>query len=209
MTAVYNNLVLDLLTEYQYESMNLQAYSEMALGQGEDPMDLSTTLKVSVDARATKPLDLTTAEDALNEDYKTVLADGTGDDQADLVWHDRRTIAASSNDDLDLAGVLSDAFGDTVSFARIKGIFIRNRSDQQGTPTEAQIQVGGGSNVFASWLGASGDIVKIDAGGMFLLTNPTATAYAVTAGTGDILRVTNNDGSDQAEYDIIVIGATS
>src|SRR5947207_14720706 len=50
------------------------------------------------------------------------LASGTGANQADRLFADTRTIAASGTDPLDLNGVLVDAVGTTMS--RLRGKFL-------------------------------------------------------------------------------------
>ena len=39
--------------------------------------------------------------------------------------------------------------------------------------------------------------------------NPDATAYAVTAGSADILQVANSSSGSTVTYDVIIVGATS
>jgi hypothetical protein len=134
-----------------------------------------------------------------------VVANGTGANQADLIWHDQRTLSSGANEELDLAGSLVDAFGTTLTFARIKAIVIYAASDNG-----ALIQVGGAaSNGFINWVADSTDIINVRAGGTFALIAPDATAYAVTAGTGDLLKITNSDGAAAATYDIYLIGASA
>ena len=87
-------------------------------------MALSTELTVRLAATLTDPLDLSTPTDALANAVKLILTSGTGADQADMSWHDTRTLAASATEDLDLAGVLTNAFGDTQTFARIKMVLV-------------------------------------------------------------------------------------
>lgn len=52
------------------------------------------------------------------------FSNGTGADQADLLWADERTLAASASEDLDLAGVLADAFGATLGMAEVVMILV-------------------------------------------------------------------------------------
>lgn len=130
------------------------------------------------------------------------LAYGTGKDQCDLKFYDRRTLLAGNNDDLDLAGGLTDERGQTLTFARIKLIYIRNLMSTVGY----KLNVGGGANPFATWLGAAGDIVTIGPDGELRLFDPSAAAYAVTAGTGDILRITAVGGN--ITYDVLLLGAS-
>ena len=63
-----------------------------------------------------------------------------------------------------------------------------------------------GANGFVTWLNAAADKVKINPGGMFALYDPSAAAYAVTASTGDILRITETGSSNAVTYNIILIG---
>ena len=134
-----------------------------------------------------------------------VVTNGTGADQADLLWHDQRTLSASTSEDLDLAGSLTNSFGTTVTFARIKGIIVSAASGNGDN-----IQVGGAaSNQFVNWVANSSDIINVRPGGTFALIAPDATAYAVTAGTGDLLKINNADSGAAATYDIYLIGATA
>jgi len=133
------------------------------------------------------------------------IVNGTGANQADLMWHDQRTLGTSATENIDLAGSLSTPFGAAATFARIKGIII-----YAATTNGALIQVGGAAaNGFINWVASATDIIQVRAGGTFSLTAPDATAYAVTAGTGDILKITNTDGAASATYDIYLIGASA
>jgi hypothetical protein len=134
-----------------------------------------------------------------------VIASGTGANQADLVWSDQRTLTTGASEELDLSGSLVDAFGTTLAFARIKALVI-----YAATGNGALIQVGGSAaNGFVNWVASATDIINVRAGGTFALIAPDATAYAVTAGTGDLLKITNTDGGAAAIYDIYIIGASA
>lgn len=136
-----------------------------------------------------------------NKSYKTSFANGTGASQANQIFSDQRSIAGSSNEDIDLAGALVDALGSTVTFTSIKGIMISSASANGN-----DIQLGAAAtNQFFAFLGSNTDLVNIVPGGLFCITNPEADGYAVTAGTGDLLRITNTDSST-ITYDIHIIG---
>ena len=133
------------------------------------------------------------------------LANGTGANQADEMFSDTRTLGASSNEDLDLAGTLTNAFGDTITFARVKVIKVSAASGNGGN-----IVLGAAAtNTFTGPFGAATHTISIPAGGEILLMAPDATAWAVTAGTGDLLRVANDDGLASGDYTITIIGATA
>lgn len=129
------------------------------------------------------------------------LGDGTGAGNADRLFSDRRT--TSGNDDLDLAGVLTDAFNATITFARIKALIIL-AADANGS----NLVVGSGTNPLTTILGATSTL-QVRPGGMFLWTCSAAdaTGAAVTAGTGDILRIASGGGS--VTYDIGIVGVSA
>ena len=45
------------------------------------------------------------------------ITDGTTANKADLLYADERTVTTGADDDIDLAGVLTDAFGTTITAA--------------------------------------------------------------------------------------------
>jgi len=178
-------------------------------------MDLATTLRVTLNCEATKTADL--AGTPVSEPIITLsdtLDDGTGADQADIVYFDSGTMVASADLSLDLAGTLSDVYGDTVTAVRVKAIAVKNTST-----TASVLKLGGGTgdagtNAFASWLHRSGtsaagsEGVLIRPGGVFLLWAPGATGYAVTAGTGDILML-QEQSTLAAAYELMIVMTTA
>lgn len=163
---------------------------------------LLTTLDLVLKTEFDSAMDLSTAADTTNLTVQDTLQDGTAANKADLVWHDRRTLDSTS-EDLDLAGSLTDAFGNTVTFANIRAIAIKNRE----TDTGYDLAVGGAaSNQFVNWVADSSDIVNIGPDGVFLLYSPVD-GYDVTADTGDTLKI--DAGSNSVTYDIVVIGTTA
>jgi hypothetical protein len=160
---------------------------------------------VAVAAQYTKVRDFTTVTDPLNYKFVDTLATGTGANQADRLFHDQRTLAASANEDLDLAGSLLDAFGDTLTFARIKGIVVRAADGN----TNNVVVGAAASNQFVGPFGAGTHTVAVRPGGVFAIYAPDATGYAVTAGTGDLLRIANSSSGTPVTYDIILIGASA
>lgn len=138
------------------------------------------------------------------------LADGTAAGQADRVFSDTRTVNASTNDDIDLAGPLTDSFGATVTFAKIKGLWIRSAGT--GHPLGANTQnftVGGApTNGWTSLLAATAVTMRPGQVAQFQCAPTDATGWAVTAGTGDLLRVANGAGG-AINYDIIIVGTSA
>lgn len=141
-------------------------------------------------------------------DYRVALglAGGTGLGQADRLWTATRTIAASSNEDLDLNGTaLTDGLGAAVAMARIKGLIIAAAAGN----TNNVIVGGAATNTFVSWVGSATDKVTVRPGGVLALFATDATAYAVTAATADLLRIANSGSGTSVTYDIVVIGSSA
>lgn len=148
-------------------------------------MDLATVAAMSFPLR-------------FNRDYS--LGDGTGAGNADRLFSDRRSTAA--NDDLDLAGVLTDAFGATLTFARIKGIMVAAAAANVGN-----VVIGGGTNPWITLLTAGTIVLRPGAVFCAFAGTADATAWGVTAGTGDILRIASSSGT--VEYDIAIVGVSA
>lgn len=131
------------------------------------------------------------------------LINGTAIDQADRLFHERRTITSGNSYAYDLAGVLLDQMGAVVTFARIKALVIVSLA----TADAAQLDVGGAAaNAWVSWVNDATNIVTVMAGGVMILFAPGATAYEVVAGTADQLKVAAV-GAD-VEFDIAIVGAS-
>jgi hypothetical protein len=168
-------------------------------------MALSTNIRLQVLSDLTSALDLVTPIAPLNYLKTYQLDSGTGANQADKIWTDTRTLTASSTENLDLAGVLTDAFGATVTFARVKALIISANS----LNTNDVVVGGAATNTFINWVGDPTDKIKLKPGASFMLVAPDSTAYPVTAGTGDILLVANGAAGTSVTYDIVVIGASA
>jgi hypothetical protein len=168
-------------------------------------MALTTELLVQLVTKLTKAQDLVTPEAAQTYKKAVSLATGTGANQADKVFSDQRTLGASATEDLDLAGGLTDALGDTITLARVKAILI-----YAAAANTNNVQVGGAAaNQFVNWVADATDKINVRPGGLLLLVAPDATAYAVTAATGDLLRIGNSAGGTSVTYDIIIVGASA
>lgn len=144
-------------------------------------------------------------------DFAKSLSNGILADQANLAYFAERTLASASNDDLDLAGVLTDAFGATIINAKLKLILLMNRARDAADPANTtNLTIGGGSNPFIGFLGGTAPTIgPIKPGGFVMIGNSHLDGIgSVIAGTGDILRIANSSGAS-AKYVIGLIGAAS
>jgi hypothetical protein len=170
-------------------------------------MALSTNVRVGVAAKQSSTLDLGTSEANIKKDISYSLATGTATGQADRLFSDTRTLAASANEDLDLAGGVTDAFGVSLTFVKVKGILIKAADANTNN-----IVVGGAAtNAFVGWVGAATHTVTVRPGGTLLVavSDLDLGGYTVTAGTGDLLRVTNGGAGTSVSYDILVWGTSA
>lgn len=138
----------------------------------------------------------------LNFTASTTFTNGTGDDQANEAFSDTRTLSASGTEDLDLSGGLTDAFGNALAFTKIKTLIVTAAAAN----TNDVLVGGAASNQLATFFGDATDVVKVKPGGTLMLSAPESAGYAVTASTGDLLKVANSAGGTSVTYTIIVIG---
>lgn len=158
-------------------------------------------LTLKFDVLQLSALDLASATYPLVGDWTTLFSNGTGASQASQVWSDTRTLAASATENLDLAGSLTNAFGVTLTFTKIKAILVRAAAANNASNS---VQVARGSSNGVPLFMAASDGVALQPGAIFALIDPTG--VTVTASTGDILTITNSAGTNSVSYDIVIIG---
>lgn len=169
-------------------------------------MALNSQLQLNVIGSLLTSLDLADATVNLNKTYKAAMTSGVAAGQADLIFHDTRTIAASSNDDIDLAGVLAGLLGGTLTFVKIKGLIVAAAAGN----TNNVVIGAAAANPWTALLGATHTLqVRPGAVQAVFAGEGDSTGYAVVAGTGDILRIANGAGGSTVTYDLIVIGTSA
>jgi hypothetical protein len=166
-------------------------------------MALTSKVLVTAVATHTNPLDLATGTVPLSVEARIPLASGTGANQADRIFHDRRTITASGTDSLDLAGVLTDAFGATITFAKLKAVVVKAAAGNTNNVNVTRPAVNG-----VPWFLAAGDGIPVLPGGAFSWVAPGA-GVTVTAATGDLIDIVNSGAGTSVTYDIIIIGTSA
>lgn len=141
--------------------------------------------------------------------YSDVLSNGTGADAARYLYAATLTISASATTNLDLAGTLEDLYGNTITFTKVKGIFVHHKT----TTTATSVLVGGHATAaFGNWITSADTLdndqpsIRVRNNGCFFLSCADSTGYAVTATTDDILSITNEDGTNAATVDVCIWG---
>lgn len=167
-------------------------------------MSLSANVKVSINATQTKTADFESASSAIAHALSVAFSDGVAAGQANRIWKDTRTLAASATEDLDFSGALLDIFGDAVVFADIRAILIT--ADAANTNNVNVTRPA--SNGLPIFLAAS-DGIAVRPGGAFLYVAQDTTAIPVTASTADLLTLTNSSGTTGVTYSITVLGSST
>lgn len=132
------------------------------------------------------------------------LTQGTTTQKADKVYAAQPTIAASGSTNYDLAGVLTDPFGVTLTFVKVKAIYIKASASN----TNSVCYGGASANAFLGPFSDATDIQCVPPGGIALVTAPAA-GWTVTAATADILKVANSGGTTGVTFDFIIVGTGS
>jgi hypothetical protein len=166
---------------------------------------LTGNVAVRVQMTHDATLDLGTSRLALDKDYTIAFTTtGAGANAVNRLFTDTRTLSASATEDLDLAGVLTDSFGQTLTFARIKYIVIKAAA---ANTNSVQI-TRPASNGLVLFMAAS-DGLSLAPGEVFVWVSPGASGKAVTASTGDLLTITNSAGTTGVTYDVIIGGSST
>lgn len=164
---------------------------------------IGTKLSLVLNTTQTNALDLLTGRAPVELLKEISLGSGTGAQQVDRLFTDRRTLAASATENLDLAGTLADAFGATLTFAKLKALIVIADSGNTNNVNVIR-EATNGVPVFL----AAGDGIPVLPGGMLSWVGPGA-GVTVTAGTGDLITVTNSAAGTSVTYDVYALGTSA
>lgn len=139
-------------------------------------------------------------------DETVAWTQGTGSGQADRIYYAERTLTAGSNETLDLAGVLLDVYGNTLTFAKVYAIAVKNVNT-----AAAKLEIGpntsNGFGIDGFWGAAAHRNTVNISSGVLVLYSPAG--VAVTAGTADLLYAENKSGSNALTYRIAILGTSA
>ena len=145
-------------------------------------MALDAQILLSILAHETTSGDISQTLRATPATYSVTLGDGTGANQAQVVWSDSRTLAGAS-ETLNASNLTDDR--GTVALTALKAVYVKNSSTATLTFTPASAAAFGGTQ-------------HVRAGGAALAVAPDATGMA-----GGNLVVAGGAGQT---YDIILVG---
>lgn len=168
-------------------------------------MPVTADIQLSVTGRHTGTLDLGTPTFPFALSTPFSYTSGVAPGQVDRVFTDTRTLGPSATENLDLAGVLVDAFGATITFVTIKAIVIRAATANN---VANQVQVTRPASNGVPFLMAAGDGISLAPGYVFAWCG-SGTGVTVTAATGDLITVTNSAGTNSVNYDVAILGTSA
>ncbi len=143
-------------------------------------------------------VDLSDVLDELKVNAGITWTYGTGANQANVLFHDSRTTDATGETlDLYASGSLKDAFGNALTMAAIKLLYIKN------THASLILEVGGNASLDLLILSGTTDAIEIPAGGFNLWVCPTA-AGVVTSTSKNLYIAATASGT--ITYDIVAMG---
>jgi len=161
------------------------------------------SIALSIDLTDTAAGDLGSAKSRVAVSKALSLLAGTdATNKGNILFADTRTVALSANENIDLSGALSDAFGASIVAAEIVAIYI-----EAAAANVNSVQVTRpASNGFIGPFMATGDGVSIKPGEYALFVSQSG--WAVTAATGDLLNIANSGAGTSVTYNIVVVGRT-
>lgn len=167
-------------------------------------MTVTADLRMKFSARQTAALDLGTRGANINVEKAFPFANGTLANQADLVWSDERTLAASTSEDLDLAGVLTDVFGATITAAELVAIYV------EAAAANVNDVVIGDATQPVPLLGGTNPTLSVKPGGAVMMVAPGAAGLAtVGAGATDDLKIANGGSGSAVTYKIAILARSA
>ena len=161
-------------------------------------MPLNAQVALSIVAHETAAGDLSRQMRVTPATYALLLTDGTGANQAQVVWSDSRTAPTGSGESLDLRALSDtrDGAAVTVSFSAVKALYVRN------THATNSLLVGG--STIGGFVGLPfSSALSVPPGGAYFFSAPSDAGLAVSAGSW-IARFTGSGG--ECTYDIVLVG---
>ena len=164
-------------------------------------------MRMNTDYRKNDESNISTPSDVSTIERLPKWTDGTGNGKADTRHVVELSIAAGATTTLDLVGGVTDTYGNTLTFTKVKGLIVDNQS------ANANIRVGGGSdgagtNAALLWFVAGADMVDVPAGGGFAIGQQNDGPTDPSAGS-DLLGFKNTHGSETATVQVGIIGEAS
>src|SRR5260221_10505531 len=85
---------------------------------------LSGQIAMSIAMALANPIDIGSGNYPINYNPSYSFTDGTGANQAKFIFTDTRTLTASSSENLDFNGVLTDIYGNSITMTKLRALII-------------------------------------------------------------------------------------
>lgn len=164
---------------------------------------VTAQLNATVNTTATVDDSLTIPQENYSQSVPMALADGTGNDAANVQWLSERTLACGATETLALQGSLVAFDGSVINFTKIKALSIENTS-QDNT-----LKVGNAASLaWAALLGATGvaEVPKATAKAHGLLLVFAPAGMTVGASLLNLKLAHGGQVSTTITYRIVIIG---
>jgi hypothetical protein len=163
---------------------------------------LSTNMEVRLTGQLAGTVGLATASVPLSITKQIALANGVGASQADKIYTNTYAILTGATESIDVKAALVDALGAAFTPAKLKAVYIYS---QPANTTNLTLF---GDAASVPILSVATTTVTLLPGGLFLDIQPPLAGIAVTAATGDIIKIVNAAGAT-ANVDVVLIGTSS
>ena len=164
-------------------------------------VDLTARLKL----KQTKTIAGTTASVIHDFDFGDSLANGVIIDQGDLPYGAKNvSLSGNATINFDVAGALSDFYGTTITAVKLKFFYFKNLNTVAGNT----ILLGAHATTALLLWGAAAHTKRLAPHGFVLMWVPSLAGIAVTAGTGDALKIFN-ETANAVNYDIAFVATSA
>lgn len=172
---------------------------------------LTSNVNVTITGTLLDATTLTNNQAQVSKAWQVALANGVGANQADKIYTlKEQTIADAGTLTIDVKAALVDAFGAAFTPAKLRMVYIYSCGGPPSCSTAANttnLTLFGDVN-HVPILNTAATTAALKPGGVFLMTDSSAAGIAVTAGTGDIIKIVNAAGA-AAKVDVVLIGTSS
>lgn len=167
-------------------------------------MTLTANMQITIESTQIGAGALANPEQRIRKVKRRSWESGTANGKVDIQYSATRTLAASANEDLDLAGVLAEAFGATFTAVEIASLYI----EADAANVNNVVFGPASTNGFLGPFGAATHRLTLGPDQFFAMPAPTA-GWAVTAGTGDKINIANSGAGSSVTYTIHILARSA
>lgn len=167
---------------------------------------VTATTTMSIQTINSRVDELGTAAENKTTKQESSYSSGYGDNKVNMHYRAQLAVTSGSPQDLDLYSSLTDIFGRTIIFERIRSLLIKNLSTVNGDDVNWG-PLGQGNAWTAPFDGDGNGKMRIPASGAVCLDAPLGVGYEITA-TSQFLRIAHDAVSTTVNIQIEIIGVS-